>query len=446
MYVEDEKLYGLVSHQKILEGGNLAITFEDTDSTPSIGIKHFKFVQTKMLGELGISVNPKGIIIISKDAMEKFSNNEIDPDMIAVQVCYDGVYYAAGLDTILDGTVEYFTETPNGELIGDTITLNPKLPPMTMGDAGTVPMVNDEGTGFTYGKELPNIESGDAGKVLKVNNAEDGVEWGVGRETDYAYRITNNGQIYILAYNDGAVPPVYVGGTNCSAFNVYDVRKIIYVDNNLKKVFDLAYYDDDHNEIVYICGDDTDHTRKRFIRFTWESGHSRYESFSIGAFSNVPTYTGTTGGQVLKVKSDVSGLEWGNAVTLYNHSVSISSSFHTYNGFINIISTSNEAIDTFAKLYTIINSRSSGYKRITVNMEATSNTSHDYYYMIYRTYAGILNNQETIYLGAERFDLIPITYNDSTYYVKTVNNGTGYNLKFDATDGYTISDSVTPID
>ena len=181
MHIVDNKLVGTIVSDVYSENGSVIIVLTDNDTTPVREMQTYSYIQTKELAEIGIAINPKGVVTIPGYTLEEF-NNGLDPNLYAITVKYNGELYQIGLADFLElevGDDVDYDPYEEGAFPGQTI--DAVIPPFSAENAKQIVSVNDETGKLEWRdetEELPFISSGDAGKVLKVNSGATGTEWG----------------------------------------------------------------------------------------------------------------------------------------------------------------------------------------------------------------------------------------------------------------------------
>lgn len=223
MHIDNDKLVGTYVSDRYSEKGTVTIVLTDGDSTPTREYTRYKYVQTEQLTAIGVAVKDYGAILVPETTIELFTNGTLNSTDFGVFVRFNDEYYSVSLSQILATIVTAPVEFEESSLDDyPTVTFNATLPPYSVGNAGQVPTVDENGkvgwddipeelppvtgnTGKFLGvndeatdvewknvpNELPNIGDGDAGKVLKVNAEHTGVEWGAagGGSTLYQHNV-----------------------------------------------------------------------------------------------------------------------------------------------------------------------------------------------------------------------------------------------------------------
>lgn len=180
MHVVDNKLVGTIVSDVYTENGSVIIVLTDNDTTPVREMQTYSYIQTKELAEIGIAINPKGVVTIPVYTLAGFSG-ELDSSLYAITVKYNGELYQIGLADFIELTageavdyVPYVAGTYPGQTTGAVI------PPFSDENAGQIVSVNEETGKLEWRdetEELPTIGENDGGKVLKVNDTATGIEW-----------------------------------------------------------------------------------------------------------------------------------------------------------------------------------------------------------------------------------------------------------------------------
>lgn len=210
MHIDNDKLVGTYVSDRYSEKGTVTIVLTDGDSTPTREYTRYKYVQTEQLTAIGVAVKDYGAVLVPETTIELLTNGTLNPADFGVFVKFNDEYYNIGLSTLLSTEIGATVTFNAGGLDSYApTTFNATLPPYSVGNAGQVPTVdengkvgwddipeelpsvtgntgkflgvNDGGTGVEWKNvpnELPTIGDSDAGKVLKVNAEHTGTEWG----------------------------------------------------------------------------------------------------------------------------------------------------------------------------------------------------------------------------------------------------------------------------
>ena len=327
MHVEDGILYGLVAHQRILEGGNLAVSFEDIDSTPSVGIVHWKFVQTKTLTELGVAINPKGIIIVCKKTYDAIRFGLIPEGSVWLQIKYNDEYYVSDLANVILENVDYF-EYYGDSPRNDDINLNPTIPPITAMDDGkilkvsgaTIAFAEDEGGTVFYITLLENDEH-ELYAYLDYNTILSNIQNGMCAIVEYGGKYYELTKILIdrivfthIADADGEVSTAIVDNRNLWVVDYHASALVPATEGTLNsgKVLAVAgdgntteWIDPPANELPEI---EVGYEGKVL---TVNSTAENVEWADIP--EELPTINSGDAGKVLTVNANEDGVEWGSA-------------------------------------------------------------------------------------------------------------------------------------
>lgn len=223
MHVVDNKLVGTIVSDVYTENGSVIIVLTDGDTTPVREMQTYSYIQTKELAEIGIAINPKGVVTIPVYTLAGF-NGELDSSLYAITVKYNGELYQIGLADFIEleaGEDVEYDPYEEGAFPGQTI--GAVIPPFSDENAGQIVSVNEETGKLEWRdetEELPTIAEGDAGKVLKVNSGGTGVEWGeAGQASIYNHVIT--------------LKMTYQSKDYYSTFNVISTRSAEYTKETL---------------------------------------------------------------------------------------------------------------------------------------------------------------------------------------------------------------------
>lgn len=210
MHIESDELVGTYVSDRYSEKGTVTIVLSDGDSTPTREYTRYKYVQTEQLTAIGVAVKDYGAILVPETTLVLFTNGTLNAADFGVFVKFNDEYYNVSLSTLLATEIGATVTFVGGGLDSyATTTFNATLPPYSVGNAGQVPTVDENGkvgwddipeelppvtgnTGKFLGvndgatgvewknvpNELPAIGDSDAGKVLQVNSGHTGVEWG----------------------------------------------------------------------------------------------------------------------------------------------------------------------------------------------------------------------------------------------------------------------------
>lgn len=179
MHIDNDKLVGTYVTDRYSEKGTVTIVLTDGDSTPTREYTRYKYVQTEQLTAIGVAVKDYGAILVPETTIELFTNGTLNPADFGVFVKFNDDYYNIGLSTLLAKEIgEPIAFTSGGLDSYAPTTFNATLPPYSVGNAGQVPTVDENGkVGWDdIPEELPSV-TGNTGKFLGVNDGATGVEW-----------------------------------------------------------------------------------------------------------------------------------------------------------------------------------------------------------------------------------------------------------------------------
>lgn len=210
MHIDNDALVGTYVSDKYSEKGTVTIVLTDGDSTPTKEYTRYKYVQTEQLTAIGVAVKDYGAVLVPETTIELFESGVLNAADFGVFVKFNDDYYSVSLYQLLAAIVSAPIEFEENSFDDyPSVTFLSTLPPFSVGNAGQVPIVDENGkvgwgdipeelpavtgnTGKFLGvndgatgvewknvpNELPAIGDSDAGKVLKVNAEHTGVEWG----------------------------------------------------------------------------------------------------------------------------------------------------------------------------------------------------------------------------------------------------------------------------
>lgn len=317
MHIDNDKLVGTYVSDRYSEKGTVTIVLTDGDSTPTREYTRYKYVQTEQLTAIGVAVKDYGAILVPETTIALFESGVLNAADFGIFVKFNGEYYNVGLSTLLATEIGAAVTFNAGGLDSYApTTFNATLPPYSVGNAGQVPTVDENGkVGWDdIPEELPSV-TGNTGKFLGVNDNGTGVQWKDIPKENFIYDMKyfdNDG--WYLCYKD----------TIDKATDVVTGKDVRWTNQGVNKVYQMVKYEGTQ-ESGYINLATLDNA-KWYVRkidrqndgtYKWDNNETEYPQ--------VPAIASGDAGKVLKVNNSENGVEWGAAGggKLYQHLISL---------------------------------------------------------------------------------------------------------------------------
>lgn len=171
MHIDNDKLVGTYVSDRYSEKGTVTIVLTDGDSTPTREYTRYKYVQTEQLTAIGVAVKDYGAVLVPETTLALFENETLNATDFGVFVKFNDEYYSISLSSLLGKDIGASVEFEENSFDDyHTVTFNATLPPYSIGNAGQVPTVDENGkvSWDDIPEELPDAPTTDGEYMLKV--------------------------------------------------------------------------------------------------------------------------------------------------------------------------------------------------------------------------------------------------------------------------------------